>query len=157
MDKIEIRKATINDLRNIQLLSQALIEYEYKNLNNYIINLDWSISAEGEENFKNLIQNNFVYIAECEGKIVGYVCGKIYKKLAWHTVQLAELINLYVLDEYRRKGIGTKLINEFKKYCSENNIKNIEVSTLSNNFDSMNFYKLNGFDNYTSLLIYREN
>lgn len=155
MDGVIIRSAKIDDIGKIQLLSQKLFEYEYAKLGNRISNLNWSMSIDGKNNFRYLIQNGIVYVSEYNNTIIGYVCGEICKRQPWQIVQFAELINLYVLDEYRGKGIATGLINQFKKACKNSNIRYIKLSMLSSNISAANCYIRNGFSEYIKEFICR--
>ncbi|MCX8074542.1 MAG: GNAT family N-acetyltransferase [Clostridia bacterium] len=157
MNNLVLRKAEIDDILDIQKLSQELFEYEYHELDNKIINMEWSLSKDGEDNFKNLIEDHFVYVAEYNDNIVGYVCGKILKKQSWLNVQFSELINLYVKKDYRNNDIGKKLVSEFKNFCKENDIHHIKLCTLSSNINAIEFYKLNGFKSYDNILVYNDN
>jgi ribosomal protein S18 acetylase RimI-like enzyme len=111
------------------------------------------MSKDGENNFRNLILNNFVYVAEHDEKLVGYICGYICKKEPWYNVQFAELLNLYVEEKYRCIRIGTTLLNEFKNYCKSNNVTCMKLNTLYSNKNAINFYMHNGFNNYTNTYI----
>ena len=61
---------------------------------------------------------------------------------------------MYIADEYRRLGIGTFLMDEFKKYCKEKNMQNIKV-TASANSRAIQFYIKNGFEDYNVTLKYQ--
>ena len=52
-----------------------------------------------------------------------------------------EIEYIYVLDQYKKLGIGTKLLNEIEKL----NIKNITLEVKESNEIAINFYKKNGF------------
>lgn len=53
----------------------------------------------------------------------------------------AEIEYICVLDQYKNKGIGSKLLNEIEKL----NIKNITLEVKESNQVAINFYKKNGF------------
>ena len=53
-----------------------------------------------------------------------------------------------ILDKYRKFGIGTKLINEFKKICNNNSIQEIKVTASYKNINAIEFYKKNGFNEF---------
>ena len=60
--------------------------------------------------------------------------------------------DMYVEDEYRRLGVGTLLIEKFKKYCKEKDIQNIKVTASAKNNRAINFYMKNGFEDYNVTL-----
>lgn len=148
---INIRKANINDLKEIQNLNNLLFELEYNNYDD-TLKLGWPLEKEGEEYFKDVIENNIAYVAETNGKIIGYLAGSISEQISYITETFAELDNMCVNEEYRRYGVGTLLINEFKKYCKENNIENIKVTASSKNTKAIQFYIKNGFEDYNVTL-----
>ena len=63
MNEIKIRRATLSDLKTIQSLNNDLINYEMDlGLDTYIKN--WSLGETAAEYFKELIENQFVAVAE---------------------------------------------------------------------------------------------
>ena len=51
-------------------------------------------------------------------------------------------------EQYRRKGIGKKLVEEFKKYCILQDIEEMKVTANYKNINAREFYKNNGFDDF---------
>ena len=62
---------------------------------------------------------------------------------------------MYIDENYRRYGIGSLLINEFKKYCKEKKIQNIKVTASATNYNAIKFYMKNGFEDYNVSLKYK--
>ena len=62
------------------------------------------------------------------------------------------LEDIFILEEYRKYGIGTKLFNEFKKHCKENNIQELKVTASSKNLNAIKFYQKNGFEEFETTL-----
>jgi len=52
-----------------------------------------------------------------------------------------EIEYILVQDEYRKYGIGSKLLKEIEK----NNVKNITLEVRESNISAIEFYKKNGF------------
>ena len=152
--KINIRRANINDLSCIQDLNNSLFELEYNNFDD-TLKVGWPFEKEGKEYFEYMLKNQIIFMAEAEGKIAGYLAGTICKEVSYITETFAELDNMYINEEYRRFGIGTLLINEFKKYCKENNVQNIKVTASAKNNKAINFYMKNGFEDYNITLKYK--
>ncbi|MBQ7141286.1 MAG: GNAT family N-acetyltransferase [Bacilli bacterium] len=151
---IIIRKAILEDINDIQSLSQKLIEYE-NNIckNEYMVDLDWSHSDDAYQIFKMLIEKHYVYIAEHNKKIIGYMAGRIIPKSGCDTFDIMKLDNLYVEKLYRSCGIGTAFLNIFKKICLNNKINFIKLDTLSDNEKTIKFYKKNGLYNYNTIMM----
>ena len=88
-------------------------------------------------------------VAEISGKIIGYIMCKMehgfsnFRKLGF--VKKGHVVSIAVLDEHRRKGFGSVLVNE-----AINGVKNIQCSELylevrcSNN-DAVRLYEKLGF------------
>ena len=151
MENIIIRKANMEDLKDIQTLNNKLFELEYYNFDD-TLKLNWPFENESTEYFKNMIENEIVFIAELDKNIIGYLAGSISEEVSYITQSFAELDNMYVEDKYRRIGVGTLLIDEFKKYCKEENIQNIKVTASAKNSRAIKFYMKNGFEDYNVTL-----
>ena len=109
--KFTIRKAQFNEISAVQNLSSKLCEYENDICNNpYMVNLTWSVCDKGYDNFKKVYDNDFLYVAVLDKKIVAYMCLWKHEKEFWNNYEVLEISNLYVEEEYRRKGIGTALV-----------------------------------------------
>ena len=154
MEKIIIRKATIEDLVSIQELNNNLFELEFNNFDD-TLKVGWPFEKEGKEYFEDMIKNEIVFVAEVEEKIVGYLAGSICEQTSYITETFAELDNMYIDENYRRYGIGSLLINEFKKYCREKKIQNIKVTASAKNSRAIQFYMKNGFEDYNITLKYK--
>ena len=64
----------------------------------------------------------------------------------------AELGNMFVLDEYRGRGIGTKLVNAFLDWCKEKGYTHITTDPAAQNKKGIEFYKKFGFKEYTTVM-----
>lgn len=102
----------------------------------------------GANYFKELIEEGTVWVAVDSSKIIGYLAGSIDVKPEYATKSLSELDNFYVEEEYRRQGIGKKLLEEFKKYCISKSIEEIKVTATAKNINAREFYKNNGFEDF---------
>lgn len=146
-----IKKATIDDLETIQDLNNKLFELEYNNFDPSL-KIGWPYEIAGEEYFKDLIENQIIYLALAEKEIVGYLAGSIHVESSYNTTSIAELDNMFILEEYRKYGLGTKLFNEFKSYCIENKIQELKVTASAKNINAIKFYQKNGFEEFETTL-----
>lgn len=151
MKNLVIRKANINDLSYIQELNNNLFDLELENYDPTLVK-DWAISNDGKIYFEDLINNNFVIVALLDDEIVGYLAGTINEKGSYENIQYGEINNMFIKATCRGYGVGKSLINEFKKYCKENNINNLIVTASSKNLNAINFYKKNGFEDFNLTL-----
>ena len=154
MKKVIIRKAGLEDLTSIQKLNNNLFDLEFNNFDD-TLKLGWALEKDGREYFEDMIKNEIVFVAQIEEKIVGYLAGSICESISYITESFAELDNMCIDDEYRKFGIGTLLMDEFKKYCKEKNMQNIKVTASAKNSRAIQFYMKNGFEDYNITLKYK--
>lgn len=74
--------------------------------------------------------------------IVGYI---LIRKL---DDDVCLLDGLYVLEKYRNKGIGSKLLNEAIIRCKKYNVKYIDINVMNNNEVAKKIYKKMGFNEF---------
>ena len=113
MDKIFVRKATLDDIDDIIKLNKILFDLEYNNFDN-TLDANRPISNEGINYYKESIINDITLVAVSNNIIVGYLIWTLNSELSYNVVKQAELNNMCILEQYRKRGIGTKLFNEFK-------------------------------------------
>ena len=144
-NEIIIRKAEISDLIEIQNLNKMLFELEFENFDS-TLDINWPTSDEGTEYFEDAINNSITLVAMYENKIVGYLIGCFNTQNTYNKYSQAELDNMCILDQYRKLGIGSKLLKKFKEICIENNMQELKVVASYKNQNAINFYKKNGFE-----------
>ena len=144
---IEIKRASIKDLEDIQRLNNQLFELEYTNFDP-TLKVGWPFEIEGIKYFTDILNNEAAFIALVDNKVVAYLAGSINVQSSYTTKPCAELDNMFILEEYRNYGIGTKLINAFKAVCLEEGIEEIKVTAFAKNTNAINFYKKNGFKDF---------
>lgn len=79
------------------------------------------------------------FIAEDKNKIIGTIGIEQEGKIK------ARIKRLYILEEYRRKGIAQKLLDKAINFCKKNKYKKVILTTLYNLKPALNFYKKNNF------------
>ena len=116
---------------------------EYSNFINYLKNCSWQSTGEY---LAELIENN--EFTDSEIVIVAYLSNKVVGFAALVNDSVAENFNespfldfLFVEEEYRNRGIATKLVNYIVDYAKENN-KVLYLVTVSHEL----FYKKLGFE-----------
>lgn len=137
----------IDELYNINDLTSDISRYAY----------DEKISADKIKQLYRLwiyngINNDFcdkTIVYKFENKIVGFIMLKFKGKDA-------NISLIGVNSEYRRLGIGSKLIDRALEYLSDNDFENIYVETQFRNVKALNLYISNGFIIDNTLLIYHK-
>ena len=116
-----------------------MIEIEYKE------NLDEEIYTMIDAEFNEFAKKNgvicnyksFAFVAKEGNKIIGIITGNSYYK----EVHISDLI---VLEQYRNKHIGSKLIETVESYYKNKGFENINLTTYG--FQAPEFYKKCGFE-----------
>lgn len=89
---------------------------------------------------KNEVKCNYTpfnFIAKENNKVVGIITGHSYYK----EVHIGDLI---VLEDYRNKHIGSKLLKAVEDYFKDKDFENINLSTYD--FQAPEFYKKCGYE-----------
>lgn len=151
---MEIRAATLKDLNDIQKLNLMLFKKEQEEYDS-LLNLKWTFGKEGTEYFKKKLtkEDSCVFVADVKGEVVGYLAGgevraEDYRKLP----KVAELESMFVLEQHRGKGVGTKLNEGFIKWCKSRKVQIIRVQASAPNNKAIRFYRKKGFESYTLIL-----
>jgi len=87
---------------------------------------------------KNKIENMEFYVVENNGKIIGWLRYNLF----WDNVPFMNMI--YFLEEYRKLGIGTKLIKYWEDEMKQKRYKSVLTSTQSNE-EAQHFYRKMGY------------
>jgi len=149
---MQIRNATTDDLSVIQRLNHELFLSD--NAWNGDLDCDWPYNEEGEKYFREAIESEryISVVAEIDGKVIGYLNGFIRKPNGAYLGKRAEIDNMCVTEMVRGHGIGTALINEFKKWAKNNDVERIMVEAFSANEKAIAFYQKNGLSTYATVL-----
>jgi len=146
---MRIRKATKKDLESLNKLQIGLAKYEAK-LRKTLIDPE-KVRKWYEKHYKKMIKkkNCAFFVAEVNGKIVGYILGGIETPTHRHIYKRRGYIHdAFILDEYRRKRVGKQLTQKLFKWFKSKGIKWIRVDAYTNNRVGINFWKKMGFKEY---------
>ena len=144
---MEIRKAQIKDLKEIDEIYLEGMIYEEKNQSHKKskkeILVDLNKSKKDRLNgFKETIQSHKSKILVCEEnkKIIAFGNATLSNKK-----RSAEVSLIYVRTEYHKKGIGSKILNELLKYLKMKGEKKVYVTMDDTNNASIKLHKKAGF------------
>jgi GNAT superfamily N-acetyltransferase len=129
-----IRAATPGDAPVLFELIKALADYE---------KLSHAVTGNVETLKAHLFGENpyaEALIAECEGKVVGYGLF-FYNYSTFLTQPGLYLEDLFVLPDYRGRGIGKALIKSVGKIAIERNCGRLEWTVLDWNQPAIDFYQ----------------
>ncbi|MDQ0257759.1 GNAT superfamily N-acetyltransferase [Evansella vedderi] len=96
----------------------------------------------------------FIWVAEEDGKIVSHIYIELIQKVPRPgriTHPFAYMTNVYTIEAYRNKGIGSKLLTTINQWAKE---KAYEFIIVWPSDDSINYYKKNGYSHSTEPMEY---
>ena len=151
----KIKSAKIEDLKRVQELNLMLFEKEYAEFDS-TLNCKWTFGEDGTEYFKGRIteDDGCVFVAVVDNEIVGYLAGGLMDTKKTYRVlpNSAELENMFVLDNRRGTGIGSKLYQAFVDWSKSKGVKRLRVGASAQNVAGIGFYRKNGFSDYDLIL-----
>ncbi|MGE5627230.1 MAG: GNAT family N-acetyltransferase [Solirubrobacterales bacterium] len=141
-----IRKALFDDLEEIMGIIRATVA-EMREYNN----TQWDENYPGEKDFINDINNQDLYVAEQNDKLVGFVCiNKVepveYAGLKWTLKETCMVVHRMAVNiNFRREGIGSELMKFAENLALSNNIRYLKTDTYSINTKMNALFKKCGY------------
>ncbi len=90
-------------------------------------------------NFTDALKSNYVCkVYEAEGEILGYVVLML-------AVDEADLLNIGIVAEYQRKGLGRRLLGAIMEIARSCNMRRILLEVRSSNAAALGLYRDVGF------------
>ena len=88
-------------------------------------------------------KNHVILVIERNNRLIGYIHGMYYTNpySKWGYVE-----DIFVLKDFRRKGIATALVKEFIKILKKKGYNKLRLSVNTKNFRAIKFYKKLGFE-----------
>jgi len=151
---IEIRKATIKDLKDIREMNQELFKYDQKNFDK-TIDVKWAFSKAHNDCYVKDIsgKNSAVFLALVDAKIVGYIlCKTIDAEIYSKSKKMAFLEDMFIKEEYRSLGLGSDLAQTFFKWAKLQGLERAKVEVSIKNKKAINFYQKNKFKDHDLVL-----
>ncbi len=145
---MNIRKTKIEDYDKIIELYKELYDTEKifdKNLTNI-----YDVSNKQKENILKRIKSRkeIFLVAEENNEIMGLVDGYIIDNNN-HIEKVGYLDHLCVFKEYRKHGVGKRLIEEFTNKMKNKNVVYLKLNAFENNLPAIELYKKLGFEEYS--------
>lgn len=153
MDNCKIRECSLKDIEKIKLISEKTFYETFCDENS-------------EEDMENYLKENFsyeqvereikkegsiFYIVENNDEAVAYM--KInFDKAQTEEVYLntLEIQRIYILQEYKGRKIGKRLIEIAKNIAKKNELNYIWLGVWENNFNAIKFYEKQGFEKFAT-------
>lgn len=88
---------------------------------------------------ESMNQDNYIFLkAECEKAVVGYVG-------FYYSFDAGDITNIAVMPDFRRQGIGSRLLLTLIDECKKKNIASIMLEVRASNENAISLYKKIGF------------
>ncbi len=102
-------------------------------------------------------ENGKIVVALDNKKIIGFAVGIIERQteldeIANGYVKCGSILELFVKDTYRDKGIGKELVNKLESYLKESDCTKINLEVIHSNKDIVKFYNHIGYTIETIIL-----
>lgn len=139
-----IRLATQQDTRRIGELWLEMV-----NFHRQFDETMFRAADRGAQHYQNSISDRLadpqtrVLVAEEDGQVVGYVLGMIVNitPQMFVPVQSGFLADIYVVEAYRKQGIGRQLVERLVIWFQSNGIKYFEWHVSTKNQQAIDFWK----------------
>lgn len=139
---IKVRKGNVEDLEEIILINKKTWKTTYNGIidKDFLDNILIEVTPEELKCKTEQILNGNAryYVAIDNKKIVGML--KLIKVDTDNYGKIPEIQALYVIQEYQKKGIGSKLVNEAKKALKDEKFSKMQIGCIDGN-PSNEFYK----------------
>lgn len=146
MDNIKIRKAKIEDIKNVVPVLMRAWKFAYDG----IMDAEFLKKRTSPENYSDRVKvweqrfekegSEIFLVAEIKEKIIGFAVGGASKK---HSEADSEIAAFYVDPDYQGIGVGRKLFNAFVDIARLKGSTTMVIGCLSEN-KSIGFYKKMG-------------
>ena len=121
--EVRLRRFVESDLPQVLVIEQASFLLPWK----------------GEFFLKELsLSHGWLWVAEKEGTIVGYVCG-------WFVADEGEILKVAVHPSYRRCGVGKFLVEKAIGIAGHHGIRTLHLEVRVSNAKAIALYKLYSF------------
>ncbi len=138
---MKIRKARKEDWEEYYKLKLEESK-EYKKIN--IDKIRMPPKKDLKKEFEEFVSSSklITFLVEADNKTVAYINCKIHRSF-W--TKRGYIDDIFVKKEFRKKGYGTRLMNEFSDFLRKKRIKEIELSVNPKNLCAIHLYKELGF------------
>ncbi|MFC4058315.1 GNAT family N-acetyltransferase [Planomonospora corallina] len=147
-----VRPAQPEDLDGVVACSAALFA-EDAGTRDPSLNLGWP-REHGPARFAAALDDpaRLVLVADDGGRIVGHLTGSLSGPTAMRPVPVATLGSMYVHPDHRRRGVGARLVAEFRSWARERGARYAGVTAYASNDAAVRFYRRHGFADRSTVL-----
>ncbi len=138
---MDIRKIQIKDAENyLDMLLNLDKETKYMLFEPYERPTDINITKSIID--RSINGDNLILVATHENSIVGFIS---VQRGVQRRIRHTAYIVVGIRENFRGKGIGSKLFNKLDLWARDNNIKRLELSVICSNVVAKHLYEKSGF------------
>jgi len=153
---IKIRKATLDDLDTVVSFCVKLTDIHHAFNDYYKPGKDIENSLRETYTQDLMSEEVLILVAEDRGKIIGYFDTAIKYAEKFKSVDaVAYIYDVFILPEYRRKGLLKQFMDIAIKAYKEQGLNVFELRVDVNNKDAMNAWLKMGFQNWQISMVKR--
>ena len=144
---MDIRKAKTEDIEAVLSITKACaIDLISKGI------YQWSEHYPNKKDFKNDIENCWLYVVENDNEIIGCISISTHMDQEYQSVKWLSKSNkniyihrLAVDPKNQSKGYALQLMDFAENYGKQNNYESIRLDTFSKNLRNQRFYEQRGY------------
>ena len=139
----ETRPAQESDLPKVQSLLRLLRLHEREEGFNTTVDPEWALSDDAAKRLQQCIasEDQVLLVAIVNSNIVGCLVGHV-----------AHIDGVFVMEGFRRRGIGTRLCQEFLSWVATKRAERVSVAVAVRNIEAISIYEKLGFRQRTLVL-----
>lgn len=145
-----IRQATESDFDGLFELKLLCKEDEFR------LSPNLRPPSETQEHYARYLrqhlvgENSVAFVAEDSGRLMAMVQARIYQAIAvMNVAQTGYISNLYVLEAWRRRGIGSELVERAVEWLRGRGVPVVSLEIHVANRAAIELYRKSGFADYT--------
>lgn len=150
-----IRKGTLSDTEEIKALWKRMMNYHVSLSNQFSLdeNADQFYQIYLVNSLNNPKVNYTVAYDKQETKMLGYIRGAVTLRAPiYANRKIGRISEIFVLPEFRGKGLGVSLTNKIKEWFKKKGIFDIELEVASLNHYGIEFWKNQGFYEFKTIM-----
>lgn len=141
---MEIRNAVTTDIPELIELLKYNVEFhtKFSNYSYSLADVDNTYFREEFEKYLNSSSEKLIVAVE-KGKLIGSILGILRESEGCNEGIISQL---FVYENYRKRGIATKLFEKLQKWFDDKKVKLLSVDIVAGNEGALDFYKKLGFE-----------
>ena len=140
MEKLKIIKPTIDECSQINELAKQVHKLHVEWNPDLFLDVEEVISME---RLNKLLETDSIYVAKINSEIIGYIIIDIKEKdngfIRYR--KLLSIDTLCIDEDFRRQGIGTKMLEFAKNIAKEQNCTDMHLTVNPNNENAIKVYE----------------